>query len=121
MTRNKILAIRHSVVAIVQKTNSAQVIKLKPEEILADDELTNSFSQHDIRTLTYLGYLGINSPKYKILAKRLSEKDSNLVFAIKERGKKGVIVKSAEEVSSDKDMLEKLDQKDAHEIGYTAG
>jgi hypothetical protein len=107
--------------ALVQKTNSMQAMKVKPEEILANDRLTDSFSQQDIRTLTYLGYLGINSPKYKILAKRLSKKESTLIYVIKEKGRRGILVKTAEEISTDNAFLEKLDQKDAHDVGYSSG
>jgi hypothetical protein len=103
-----------------QIINKNMFVKMKPEEILADDELTNSFSPLDVRTLTYLGYLGLNSPQYKILAQRLSEKDNRLVFAIKEKGKKKPIIKTADEISTDEELLGSLDQKDAHMVGFTA-
>ena len=105
-------------VAVVQITNTRQVFRMNPEEILASDQMTDSFSQRDIRTLTYLGYLGINSPKYKILAKRLSENDSSLIFAIKERGNKQYIIKTAREISCDDTLMSNFHQKDAHMIGY---
>ena len=106
-------------IAVIQVTNKGQVFRMQPEEILAKDSLTDSFSQRDIRTLTYLGYLGINSPKYKILAKRLSENDTKLLFAIKERGTKKTIIKTAHEISTDENLLTNLHQQDAHMIGYT--
>lgn len=105
-------------VAVVQITNTRQVFRMNPEEILASDQITDLFSQRDIRTLTYLGYLGINSPKYKILAKRLSENDSSLIFAIKERGNKQPIIKTAREISCDDALMSNFHQKDAHMIGY---
>ena|SRR3990167_659918 len=74
--------------AVIQMIKKGIIFKMKPEEILANDNLTDSFSQRNIRALTYLGYLGINDPKYKILAKKLSENDSHLIFAIQERGNK---------------------------------
>jgi hypothetical protein len=106
--------------AEVQLIGRRQTIQMKPEEILADDSLTDSFSQRDIRTLTYLGYLGLNSPKYKILAKHLSENDSKLIFALKERGKNKPIIKTANEISCDENILAGLRQKDAHMIGYAS-
>lgn len=106
--------------AIIQVINKSYTFKMKPEEILADDRMTNSFAPMDIRTLTYLGYLGINSPKYQILAERLSEQDNGLIFAIKEKGKKKALIKTAEEIATDEAILSKLSQKDAHRIGYTA-
>lgn len=107
--------------AIVQKSNSPQIFTFKPEEILENDDLTDSFSPRDVRTLTYLGYLGMNGPRYKILAKRLSDKEHDLIYAIKERGKSGVLIKTAREITSDKDFIKKLDQEDAHDIGFTSG
>ena len=106
-------------IASIQLTNKSQIIKMKPEEVLADDELTNCFSPIDVRALTYLGYLGMNSPKYKILAQRLSETDNRFVFAIKQKGSNKPITKTADEISSDAELLASLDQKDAHMVGYT--
>ena len=107
--------------ATIQLINTRTIMTMKPEAILADDKLTDAFSPRDIRTLTYLGYLGINSPKYKILAKRLLENDKKLVFAIKQRGEEELLLKTAEEISTDEELLKNLDQKDAHTIGYTSG
>jgi hypothetical protein len=107
-------------IVTVQLTNKSQVFKMKPEEILADDSLTDCFSQRDVRTRTYLGYLGINSLKYKILAKRLSEKDNRFVFTIKERSTDQPIVKTADELSKEEEIISSLNQKDAHMIGYTS-
>ncbi len=104
----------------VQLINTSQTFIMRPEEILASDDLTDSFSPRDIRTLTYLGYLSLNSPKYKILAKKLSENDNKLIFAIKEKGKQKPIIKSANEISSDEKFLQGLLQKDAHMIGFAA-
>ncbi len=105
--------------ATIQVINKSQTFKMKPEEILESDEMTLCFSPIDIRTLTYLGYLGINAPKYKILAKRLSEDDSRMQFAIHKKGTNKVEVKTAAEISGDKEILQSLDQKDAHAVGFT--
>lgn len=106
--------------AVVQIVNKNITFKIKPEEILSDDDMTDSFSQRDIRTLTYLGYLGINAPKYTILAKRLSETDNNFLFAIKERDSKKPIVRTASQISDNESFITGFNQKDAHAIGYTA-
>ena len=82
--------------------------------------MTDLFSPRDVRTLTYLGYLDINSPKYRILAKRLSENDNRMVFAIQKKGEKIPKIKTASEISQDKEILKHIDQHDAHMIGYTA-
>ena len=107
-------------IAIIQVINKTHVFKMKPEEILENDKMTDAFSPRDVRALTYLGYLGINAPKYKVLAKRLSDKDSTLIFALQERGKKKPVIKTADEISGDGNLLKELGQKDAHMIGYTS-
>lgn len=107
-------------IAVVQVVNKNLTFKIKPEEILSDDNMTDSFSQRDIRTLTYLGYLGINAPKYTVLAKRLSETDNNFLFAIKERDNKKPIVRTASQISENESFITGFNQKDAHAIGYTA-
>ncbi|EKD54009.1 MAG: hypothetical protein ACD_60C00132G0015 [uncultured bacterium] len=109
----------NSYTVVIQMIKKGIIFRMKPEEVLANDNLTDSFSQRDIRALTYLGYLGINAPKYKILAKKLSENDSHLIFAIQERGKREPIIKTASEISSDEKFIVGLHQKDAHMIGYT--
>lgn len=118
----KVLAIENhndEFVAIVQVNSTRSVIHMKPEEILSDDGMTDSFSQRDIRTLTYLGYLGVSSPKYKIIGIR--SLNNRLLFVVKEKGKKHVMVKEAHEISADSQFIEKLNQSDAHKIGYTSG
>ena len=106
-------------VAYIQFVGKNKIFKIKPEDILADNSMTDLFSQRDIRTLTYLGYLGINSPKYKILAKRLSEKDNKILFDIQEiGGAQHAIVKTAEEIALDKKFLTGLTQLDAHMLGF---
>lgn len=105
-------------IAVVQVIGKASIFKLSPEEILADDKMTNQFSPTDIRTLTYLGYLGINTPKYEILAKRLSEKDNKMLFALHKKGDKFTQVKNANEISKNKEIIKQMNQEDAHMIGY---
>lgn len=104
---------------IAQLIGKSSVFKMKPEEILADDKMTDLFSPRDVRTLTYLGYLDINTPKYKILAKRLSEKDNRMLFAIHKKGEKKLQIKTANEISQNKEILNQIDQQDAHMVGYT--
>lgn len=104
----------------VQIINENNAFNARPEEILADDNFVDLFSPRDVRTLTYLGYLEINSPKYKILAKRLSEEHDKTFFALKEKGKKNILVKTASDIHLEKEILRNLESHDAHIIGYTA-
>ena len=103
----------------IQVINKNILYKAKPEDILSKDKFVDCFSPKDIRTLTYLGYLGINTPKYKILAKRLSKENDKFTFALKERGNKKIITKTAFEISNEKSILKSLPVQDAHLLGYT--
>jgi hypothetical protein len=105
--------------ATIQVIGKNMYFKMAPEELLADDRLVNCFSPIDIRTLTYLGYLGVNNPKYKILAKRLSENSDKTIFALRKRGERKIVTKNAHEICQDKDVLANLSATDAHEVGYT--
>jgi hypothetical protein len=107
--------------AVVQIIGTAQTLKMKPEEILESDDETNKFSPADVRTLTYLGYLGINSPKYKILARRLTEKENKVVFALHKKGNKKIEIKNANEISQNQDIIGQLRKEDILTVGYTAG
>lgn len=106
--------------ATIQSIGNRVAFKMRPEEILADDKMTDQFSPRDVRTLTYLGYLEANSPKYKILAKKLSKQDNRMVFALHKKGKKQMEIKTAREISQQKDIIQQIDQEDAHMVGYTA-
>ncbi|MCR9192229.1 MAG: hypothetical protein NXI01_06165 [Gammaproteobacteria bacterium] len=103
---------------IVQVVHKNITFSLKPEELLADDSIVDLFSPRDIRTLTYLGYLDMNSPKYKILAKRLT-KSSHIAFALERKSDQQVIIKTPAEIMQEK-MLNNLDANDAQLVGYTA-
>jgi hypothetical protein len=105
-------------IVTIQFIGKSNGIRIKPEELLADDQMVDQFSPKDIRTLTYLGYLGINSPKYKILARKLSEDSDQMLFAIHKKGDAKYTIKTAQEISSSPEILESLPQKDAHDIGF---
>lgn len=93
--------------------------KKRPEEILADDALTKQFSPIDVRTLTYLGYLGINAPQYKLLAQRLSENEK-MTFAVYKKRENKLENKTANDILNDKSIMESLDQDDVAKVSYSA-
>lgn len=101
----------------IQLIGKSATFYAKPEEILAEDGLVDLFSPRDIRTLTYLGYLGVNAPKYKLLAKRLVE-DNHIVFAIKKRGEKEILVKTSAQIFKEHEIIENMHPKDAETVGY---
>lgn len=82
--------------------------------------MVDLFSPRDIRNLTYLGYLGMNAPKYKILAQQLSENCDQTIFALHKKGDKKHSVVTAHDISSNEDILKSLNQKEAYMIGFAA-
>ena len=106
--------------ATIQMVNKSVLFDIKPEELLSNNAMVNQFSPIDIRTLTYLGYLGINGPKYTILAKHLSEENNKIVFSIHKKGQKKVILKSALEIMRENEIISGLSSRESNIIGYTA-
>lgn len=86
-----------------------------PEEILANDNLVDKFSPRDVRTMTYLGYLAINQPEYKILAQRFSENTS--LFVLSKKGQKKPIIKTIDEIIKETEIFNKMHPQDAKEVG----
>ena len=105
---------------VIQMIGKAMGYRIKPEKLLADDAMVDLFSPRDIRSLTYLGHLGINAPKYKILAQQLSEEKDQTIFALHKKGDKNHSVVTAQEISSNEEILKNLSQKEAHMIGFAA-
>ena len=101
----------------IQVINKNMTLTMKPEEILINDQLVNQFSPIDIRTLTYLGYLDMNSPKYTLLAKRLCENDK-LIFALQEKGNDKIITTTAEELTNQSKFINRMSPKDANLVGF---
>lgn len=101
---------------VLQVINKNLTFCAKPEEILADDNFVDSLSPRDVRTLTYLGYLSLNQPQYKILAQRLSE--TSETFVVKKRGEKKPIIKTVSEIVKETTIINQMDATDAKNIGY---
>lgn len=104
--------------AKIQLINKNKIFSAKPEEILENDDLVSCFSPCDIRALTYLGYLGVNKPKYKILAKRLSQKTDKIFFSIRKKGETKIFTKTAIEIMNQMDVKKDFDSADSQTIGY---
>jgi len=68
-----------------------------------------------------LRYLSIHAPKYKILAQRLSETNDKTIFALRKKADGEVIVKTADEILKEKEILHNLCILDAHSVGYSLG
>ncbi|MCE3268673.1 MAG: hypothetical protein K0R49_925 [Burkholderiales bacterium] len=103
--------------ALIQLINKNVTFYAKPEDILADDKFVDSLSPRDVRTLTYLGYLEINQPTYKLLAQRFTENNSN-IFVVKKRGDNKPLIKTAAEINQEAEILLNMSAHDARAIGY---
>lgn len=106
--------------AVIQVIGKSTTFIVKPENLLMNDKMVNSFSPSDIRNLTYLGYLDMNAPKYKILAQKLSEEHDQTVFALLKKGEKNYSMVTAAQISTSQEILQGLNQIDAHRIGFIA-
>jgi hypothetical protein len=107
--------------AVVQLVGKKDVFKMKPEEILANNKLTTLFHQHDIRLLTYLGYCGINTPQYKILAKKILANEG-LELAIYDNKGKSINIKNIDDIpTNDSETISKMESQDAYELGFAHG
>jgi hypothetical protein len=106
---------------IVQVVGKSAHFEMKPEKILADDRLTAAFSPLDIRLLTYLGYCGIHTPQYKILAKKMMA-DEKIQFAVYDNKADEVIVLDHSKAQAiDEKMIKSLTSEDAYDLGYANG
>jgi hypothetical protein len=107
--------------AIIRINGKKECFRMKPEEILADNELTQCFHQFDIRLLTYLGYCGINTPQYKILAKKILTNE-NIDFALYDKEKNSYSIISSRDIAiGDEELIANLNSKDAYELGFSHG
>ncbi len=121
--------VKHRIVEYTKKDNgeyevSIQLIgktitfKANPKDIMANDEMLESFSKKDIRALTYFACENIKEPQHEILGQKFIRTMNKFFFKLK-HGKTGEeIEKSAEEISADPDLIKSLTPEDAHKIGY---
>ena len=107
-------------IATIQIIGKGITYNHRPEDILAKDDFVDFLSPRDVRTLTYLGYLEINQPEYKLLAKRLADNNQE-IFVIKKRGESKVITKTIEEINDSNEIINKMTAEDANKIGYATG
>lgn len=92
-----------------------------PQETVADDRLLEGFSLNDICATTYLACIQIIKPKYKIVVQEFSDKYNRIVFKLKANNTESVIVKTANQIVMDKDLINNLSKEDAVSVSYTAG
>ena len=104
--------------ASIQLIGKSLAFKAAPKEILANDDMLESFSKKDIRLLTYLACEDIKTPTHEILGQKFIRNMNKFFFKLK-HGKTGEeMEKSAEDISANPDLIKSLSPEDAHKIGY---
>lgn len=102
----------------VQIVGKNIVFKASPEELAGDDKMMNCFSRQDVRTITFFACQEIKKPKYSLLLKEFCGKLNKMIFSLGSRDKAEKIYRTAEEISSDEELLNSLSQKEAHLVGF---
>lgn len=129
LQQNRELHISHKVIGHEQDDRGQYIVKIHvigknlayqttPEEILANDQVTECFSTKDIRTISYLACENLKEPTHELIGQKFI-RDANKYFFKLRHGQTGEEVeKSAEEISSDPTLIKGLTPEDAHKIGY---
>lgn len=102
----------------VQLIGKSLVFKAAPKEIMADDDMLESFSKKDIRLLTFLACEDIKELKHEILGQKFIRNMNKFFFKLKHGRTGEEMEKSAEEISADPNLIKSLRPEDAHKIGY---
>lgn len=103
-------------VCVMQLVGKNSFPKFTPEEILDNEKAMIGLSSQDVRTITQLDCL----LKERKKRSRVLEYDRNGSIVLKDSS--GNVKRYSEKyISSNREMLDKLDPKDAHDIGYRVG
>jgi len=100
---------------IIRLIGKATIFKMRPNEILENDDLMETFGPKDIRTLTYLGYHNMNDPKYKIISEKTA-KGGEKLYLVKQKGNNKIQPFKHEDMISEK-IRKNLDVNDAFKLG----
>jgi len=105
----------------VQLIGKSIQIECTPEEIVADDRMLEGFSKKDVRSITYLACAQIKKPKYKIIVQEFCETLNRILFKLRGQNNDETIVKTANQISLDKNLINGLSREDMQSISYIAG
>jgi len=105
---------------VVQIIGKSSVIECSPQEIVMNDRLLEGFSKKDVRAITYLACEQVKKPKYKIVMQEFYE-SGGIVFKLQEKKSEDFVVKTANQIVMDKEILNNLSIEDVNSISYIAG
>ena len=111
---------------IIQVNGKNVFLKLSPSSLMNDEAMLRGFSSLDVRTITYMACQtekATNKKKslYRIIAQFFSKNRKEEMFSIQEENNIVQIIKSAQEISSNPELIKKFNAEDAHRIGYITG
>jgi len=106
---------------IIQVIGKSTVIECTPQEIVTNDQMLEGFSKKDVRAITYFACERASKPKYKIVMQEFCEIFDKIIFKLKKHNSDEVILKTADQISLDKNLMNNLSQEEACSISYVAG
>lgn len=106
---------------IIQIIGKSSIIECSPQEIVTNDGLLEGFSKKDIRTITYFACNPIQKPKYKIIMQEFCEKLNRVIFKLKDNKSETLVIKTANQIVMDKNIINSLSREDVNSISYIAG
>lgn len=106
---------------IIQVIGKSTFIECTPQETVMDDRLLEGFSKSDVRTITYFACKQSQKPKYRIVIQEFCDKLNRVLFKLKIKDSDKAVLKSANEILTDKDILDNLSKDDIKSISYIAG
>jgi len=104
----------------IQVVGKAASFNCRPEEIVENDQLIEGFSRKDVREITRLATEKFKkpTPNYRIRIQDFSLALNKAIFKLSKSEKDKLLEKTAKEISDDTNLLDELNPKDAHRIGY---
>jgi hypothetical protein len=113
----------------IQLTNKNCILKLTAADIISNNYNLNDFSNFHAelirqasqgKLVAFLQLSDNTKSTSKIISKKIDKNINQFIFTIETENKR-TIVRTANEVSQDKDLLSSLDIIDIYDIGYTQG
>lgn len=105
----------------IQVIGKSIVVECTPQEIAENDQMLEGFSKKDIRVITYFACEQNKKPRYKIIMQEFCDAFNKILFKLKNRDSDEIILKTAGQISLDKNLLNNLSQEDVCSISYAAG
>ena len=105
----------------VQVVGKSSIFECSPQAIVADDKLIEGFSKKDIRIITYLACHSVKKPKYKIIMQEFCDKFNRMIFKLRETENESLLLKTAGQIVTDKNLINSMSKEDVSSISYIAG